>query len=34
MHHGAELFLGTPEAMMQDRQVVEVYLGASGGGAA
>jgi branched-chain amino acid transport system ATP-binding protein len=34
MHHGAELFLGTPEAMMRDRQVVEVYLGASGGGAA
>ncbi|HEX2587487.1 MAG TPA: ATP-binding cassette domain-containing protein [Gaiellales bacterium] len=34
MHHGAELFLGTPDAMMRDRQVVEVYLGASGGGAA
>ncbi len=30
MHHGAELFLGTPEAMMRDRQVVAVYLGSSG----
>jgi branched-chain amino acid transport system ATP-binding protein len=30
MHHGAELFLGTPEEMMRDRQVVAVYLGSSG----
>jgi branched-chain amino acid transport system ATP-binding protein len=33
MHHGAELFLGTPEQMMKDRNVVEVYLGATGGAA-
>jgi branched-chain amino acid transport system ATP-binding protein len=33
MHHGAELFLGTPGEMMKDRNVVEVYLGASGGAA-
>ena len=34
MHHGAELFLGTPEAMLADKRVVDVYLGARGGGAA
>ena len=34
MHHGAELFLGTPEAMLADKRVIEVYLGARGGGAA
>jgi branched-chain amino acid transport system ATP-binding protein len=33
MHHGAELFLGTPEAMMADERVIDVYLGARGGGA-
>jgi branched-chain amino acid transport system ATP-binding protein len=31
MHHGAELFLGTPEAMMADERVIDVYLGARGG---
>jgi branched-chain amino acid transport system ATP-binding protein len=33
MHHGAELFIGTPEAMMADKRVIEVYLGARGGAA-
>ena len=33
MHHGAELFVGTPEAMMADTRVIDVYLGARGGGA-
>ena len=27
MHHGAELFVGTPQQMLRDRQVIEVYLG-------
>jgi len=31
MHHGAQLFLGTPGEMLKDRRVVEVYLGARGG---
>jgi branched-chain amino acid transport system ATP-binding protein len=30
MHHGAQLFLGTPEEMLHDRRVIEVYLGQSG----
>jgi len=30
MHHGAELFLGTPEAMLADERVIEVYLGTRG----
>jgi branched-chain amino acid transport system ATP-binding protein len=30
MHHGAELFLGTPQAMLQDKRVIEVYLGGGG----
>jgi branched-chain amino acid transport system ATP-binding protein len=34
MHHGAELFLGTPQAMLADERVIEVYLGARGSGAA
>jgi branched-chain amino acid transport system ATP-binding protein len=34
MHHGAELFVGTPQAMLQDTRVIEVYLGAGGGQAA
>jgi branched-chain amino acid transport system ATP-binding protein len=33
MHHGAQLFVGTPQEMLRDRRVVEVYLGAGGGGA-
>jgi branched-chain amino acid transport system ATP-binding protein len=33
MHHGAELFLGTPQAMLADERVIDVYLGARGGGA-
>jgi branched-chain amino acid transport system ATP-binding protein len=33
MHHGAQLFLGTPQEMLSDRRVVEVYLGARGGAA-
>jgi branched-chain amino acid transport system ATP-binding protein len=33
MHHGAELFIGTPEAMLADERVIEVYLGARAGGA-
>ncbi len=28
MHHGAQLFLGTPSEMMRDERVIEVYLGA------
>jgi branched-chain amino acid transport system ATP-binding protein len=31
MHHGAELFIGTPQAMMADPNVIEVYLGSRGG---
>jgi branched-chain amino acid transport system ATP-binding protein len=27
MHHGAELFVGTPSEMLADPQVIEVYLG-------
>ena len=27
MHHGAELFLGTPAEMLANEQVIEVYLG-------
>lgn len=27
MHHGAELFVGTPEEMLANEQVIEVYLG-------
>ncbi len=27
MHHGAELFVGTPHQMLADAQVIEVYLG-------
>jgi branched-chain amino acid transport system ATP-binding protein len=34
MHHGAEIFVGTPAEMLRDRRVIEVYLGAGGGGAA
>ncbi|MDX6545825.1 MAG: branched-chain amino acid transport system ATP-binding protein [Gaiellales bacterium] len=30
MHHGAELFLGTPQEMLQDKRVIEVYLGGGG----
>jgi branched-chain amino acid transport system ATP-binding protein len=33
MHHGAELFIGTPEAMLADERVIDVYLGARAGGA-
>ena len=31
MHHGAELFLGTPAEMLADKRVIDVYLGARGG---
>ena len=34
MHHGAELFAGTPAEMLKDRRVIDVYLGAGGSGAA
>jgi branched-chain amino acid transport system ATP-binding protein len=34
MHHGAELFVGTPQEMLADARVIEVYLGAGGGRAA
>ena len=34
MHHGAELFVGTPQEMLADARVIEVYLGAGGGKAA
>jgi branched-chain amino acid transport system ATP-binding protein len=27
MHHGAQLFLGTPAEMMRDQRVIDVYLG-------
>jgi branched-chain amino acid transport system ATP-binding protein len=30
MHHGAELFVGTPAEMLRDRRVIDVYLGAGG----
>jgi branched-chain amino acid transport system ATP-binding protein len=30
MHHGAELFVGTPQQMLRDTQVIQVYLGARG----
>jgi branched-chain amino acid transport system ATP-binding protein len=33
MHHGAELFVGTPGEMMRDQRVIDVYLGAGGSGA-
>ncbi len=32
MHHGATLFEGTPQAMLNDDRVVQVYLGAKRGG--
>jgi branched-chain amino acid transport system ATP-binding protein len=32
MHHGAQLFLGTPQEMLRDSRVIEVYLGAGGKG--
>ena len=28
MHHGAQIFLGTPDEMMRDERVIDVYLGA------
>jgi branched-chain amino acid transport system ATP-binding protein len=34
MHHGAEIFVGTPAEMLRDKRVIEVYLGAGGSGAA
>jgi branched-chain amino acid transport system ATP-binding protein len=34
MHHGAEIFIGTPAEMLRDTRVIEVYLGAGGSGAA
>jgi branched-chain amino acid transport system ATP-binding protein len=34
MHHGAELFIGTPAEMLRDQRVIEVYLGSGGSGAA
>jgi len=30
MHHGAELFVGTPEQMLANEQVIDVYLGRRG----
>jgi ABC-type branched-subunit amino acid transport system ATPase component len=27
MHHGAELFAGTPQDMLRNEQVIDVYLG-------
>jgi branched-chain amino acid transport system ATP-binding protein len=30
MHHGAQLFLGTPAEMLRDQRVIEVYLGQGG----
>ena len=30
MHHGAQLFLGTPAEMMRDQRVIDVYLGQRG----
>jgi branched-chain amino acid transport system ATP-binding protein len=32
MHHGAELFAGTPRQMLRDERVIQVYLGPGGGG--
>ena len=32
MHHGAQLFVGTPGEMLRDQRVIDVYLGASGRG--
>jgi branched-chain amino acid transport system ATP-binding protein len=29
MHHGAQLFIGTPAEMLRDQRVIEVYLGRS-----
>ncbi len=34
MHHGAELFVGTPAEMLRDQRVIDVYLGAGGASAA
>ena len=31
MHHGATFFEGTPQEMLADERVIEVYLGSSGG---
>jgi branched-chain amino acid transport system ATP-binding protein len=31
LHHGAELFIGTPQQMLRDTQVMEVYLGSGAG---
>ena len=31
MHHGAELFIGTPAEMMRDQRVIDVYLGSGAG---
>ena len=31
MHHGAELFIGTPAEMMRDQRVIDVYLGSQRG---
>ena len=28
MHHGAQIFLGTPDEMLRDERVIDVYLGA------
>ena len=30
MHHGAQLFIGTPAEMLRDQRVIEVYLGQGG----
>jgi branched-chain amino acid transport system ATP-binding protein len=27
MHHGAQLFIGTPAEMLRDQRVIDVYLG-------
>ena len=32
MHHGAQLFLGSPAEMLRDQRVIEVYLGSGGAG--
>ena len=34
MHHGAQLFLGTPAEMLRDQRVIEVYLGQGGAASA